>query len=373
VGDAVVNLTAAPRAKMAVGMNYPIPWNAYGIYLGGGFPPASNPTIDLWLPNLRNNLIHLREVLGMRVVRIFLLCNAFNYGSGKGSAFTPPATLHPKFTDHLEGMLQIFQDERMKVIPSLIDFKAFGKPPGGGCSERFAIAKDATVRATFFSQVLDEFLTRSERFRQAIFAWEVMNEPFWNMSRVSGLISPGIAGGRTLTEDEMKTFLSQALDLIEKTHGFPSTVGHRFSGDLDDFPTGTQRQFHFYPLGFAPDIPGLGDPSLPVGVPGADEVNIVLKDHTLPPWSETRAFIGEFGTAGKVGDAYKHGQPWPELNGADNHGPRSSARERLKLISAKGYPLALLWPDNDSGGVNPVDPLKLSSETQDGVLDFQKL
>lgn len=368
MADPVVTLTAAPRVKMAVGMNYPIPWNAYGFYFGGGGPdPGTNPLLDLWLPNLTQNLIHLRDVLNVRIVRIFLLGNAFNYGKGAGAAFTPPSVLHPKFNEHLVGMLQAFQDQRMKVIPSIIDFKAFGSKSkgGGGCTDKFNIAKNPADQKVFFDQVVEPFLIASKPFKSQIFAWEVMNEPFWNMSRLSGQFAPQIAGGRTLTEEEMTAFLQGALDLIEKKHGFTGTVGHRFSGDLDDFPTGKARQFHFYSKVLNVPVPGTLD--APVGAQAAS-FDITFKDRKVPPFSETRAFVGEF--ASNVDES----APWVELEGADDTSDtRVRVVERLRFLEHKGYPLALVWPDLPGKGPNAVDPLKLSAGAQQGIIDFQTL
>jgi hypothetical protein len=369
MADPVVNLTAAPIIKMAVGMNYPIPWNAYGFYFGGGHTPGTEPNLDAWLPNLSSNLIQLRDTLNIRIVRIFLLCNAFNYGSGTNDAFQPPASLHPKFTDHLTGMLQAFKDNQMKVIPSLIDFKAFGDAAagGGGCMNRFKIATDDATRETFFSQVLDPFLTTSAGFKDQIFAWEVMNEPFWNTSRIAGHFAPGVAGGRTVSDDQMKTFLSGALNLIENVHGFKGTVGHRFSTDLADFPTGKRRQFHFYHKAKQFRVmPGLFPPVFFLLSPSPPPTFEI--DDQLPPFSETQAFVGEFATSAS------ESLPWKELNGADAGDTRTRVFERLKFLQEKGYPLALVWPDGPSATPDQVvDPLKLTAEAQQGIIDFQSL
>jgi hypothetical protein len=79
------------KERMSVGLNYPIPWNAYGYYFGGGDPPGSDSKLDHWTTNLRRNLAELRRELDIRVVRIFLLCNASNYGVflGGGRTFQP--------------------------------------------------------------------------------------------------------------------------------------------------------------------------------------------------------------------------------------------------------------------------------------------
>lgn len=340
--------SAVAPGKMIVGFNYPFPWNAYGIYFGGGHPPGSNRAMDLWTTNLQANLHYLRSELNILVVRIFLLCNACNYGTVTRGGFMPPATLHPKFVEHLQLMLEAFMQERMLVIPSLIDFKAFGKNvDNNGCMEKHAIVRDERSREHFMEQVLERFLVESRPYKDAIYAWEVQNEPVWNTRNAA---SDWVAGGATVMVEEMSAFLRRGIELIEN-HGFVATVGHRFSSDLEAFPTGTARQFHFYP-------------STVLGVPVAD--------WKVPEYSEVNAFVGEFGCIGKRPDGtYPHGKPWSELDGADDGDARSRVYARLSLLKRKGYPLALLWPDNEQEpNVGEPDPIKLTREAQDGVIDF---
>ena len=63
----------------------------------------------------------------------------------------------------------------------------------------------------------------------------------------------------------MSTFIREALNIIEAA-GFPSTVGHRFLGDLtreslpgSAMPGGTMPQFHYY----AKKAPSLGKLQIP--------------------------------------------------------------------------------------------------------------
>ena len=367
---------------MLVGLNYPHPWNVYGIYLGSGNPAGSQPGMDVWITNLKSNLRVLRDDLGIRVVRIFLLGNAANYGSivpgpvvrdvTTTGRLTLPVALHPKVSNQLTEMFHAFDAADMLCIPSLIDFKAFGRrvvlTPGpravtNGCTNRHDIANDATIRRAFFDQVLRPFLALSQPFRRAVYAWEVQNEPIWNVASLSAttLASPfqlDVAGGATIRNATMKTFLQEAIDIIE---GFPvepryhASVGHRFKADLASLPTGRARQFHYYPVQVSVNVPRVGPRTL------------VVADRNLPTFEETRAFLGE------IAAGPRHGSPWPELRGADTEGTRVRVFERLKHARSKGYPLTLLWPDVDPGAAFPgPDPIKLSADAQDGIKDFQR-
>ncbi len=134
---------------------------------------------------------------------------------------------------------------------------------------------------------------------------------------------------------ESATFLQQGVDLIEKfptpdKKGFKSTVGHRFCGDLDSAPNGSRRQFHYYPV--TRQVPLIGP--------------VTLADSALPLFSDSRAFIGEFGIQDPVDG---HGGLWPELNGADAPDTRTRTLERLKFIQGLEYPFALVWPDGLDG------------------------
>lgn len=351
------SLFAAPLARASksgygsegveLGFNYPFPWNAYGRYFGRGAPPGSEPELGRWLEELEKNLELLRERLGIRVVRLFLLCNGWNYGRLAADRFVPPAELHPAFAEDLERLLAVFRSQRASVLPSLFDFKAFGRRwKRNGAGERQLILHDAVLQREVLTQTLGHFLEVSARYRDVVYAWEVMNEPIWNVTR---LAQRSAAGGRTTSARAMAAFLARAIDSIEQA-GFPSTVGHRFVRDWSRYPTGTVRQFHFYPTGV---------------------FGRALIDRKLPPFARTRAILGEFG----VQAPGEQGELWPELRGADAGGTRQRTRARLGHVRDKGYELALLWPDGiDGHGGRTLppgpDPPQLSAEARAGVEDF---
>lgn len=336
---------------MRVGFNYPYPWNAYGVYLGSGNPYGSLPALDVWPAHLEQNLGVLRD-LGVSVVRLFLLGNAANYGSVTASEFTPPARLDSRVFDQLGRMFEAFARTGLRVIPSLLDFKAFGRRlphVPNGCGARHAIVRDAPARALFIEQVVRPFLELSLAYRAQIHAWEVMNEPIWN---VLPLAPPHLAGGRSLGWLELRGFLREILDLVEgPPFGFASTVGHRFARDLKLFPSGTAPQFHFYPARYR---------------------GYYVSDRTLPRASSTRAFLGEIGTLGSERH-FGHGHPFRELAGKDARDETSRVVARLTLARDRGYELALLWPDVVSEPpVGAPDVLKLTPGAQRGIAEFTR-
>jgi hypothetical protein len=185
-------------------------------------------------------------------------------------------------------------------------------------------------------------------YKSSIYAWEVQNEPIWNL--LPGL-PISVTGRCRIGYRTMRSFLRAALALIEsEPFRFPSTVGHRFARDLALLPTGTLRQFHFYPV---------------------RRLGRYWLDRTLPDHASTRAFLGEIGSLGRTpAGRYPHGDPWRELAGRDAHEARERVLARLELARSKGYPLALLWPDRMDEPVRATDPLKLTPEALRGVQDF---
>jgi len=353
------------RTRMQVGVNYPWAWNAVGLYFGGGDPPGSQPSWDRWLSDLRGNLRDLKAI-GVMHVRIFLLCNAFNYGSVAATPppldpngetvhtpgrdrFTPPATLHPKYVDHLKGMLSAFRDEEMFVLPSLLSFDAFHPSSATGCGGRTQIATDAGLRSLFLTQVLDRLLAEARPYAPWIYVWEVVNEPVWDYSDVQAEFfferkHGARKGGADVRPHEMQAFLADALARIKQA-GFASTVGHRYYSDLTDMPTGDIRQFHYYPKTF-----------LGVHLPFTDP-------HPLPTYAQSQAIIGEF----SCHPQHDETDPWPELGGADKPDIATAVAERLHLLDTKGYRLVFLWPDLTGRSAPLPDFLKLSPAAQDGV------
>jgi hypothetical protein len=357
---------------MAVGVNYPWPWNQYGNYFG-------NDGLKVWLDNLDRNLAQLARI-GVEVVRIFLFCNMNNVGSiAKGHAplaprtrwplglgltppvpvtdvewwnFREPNPLSESCAGQLESMLGLFIKHGIQVIPSLVDALAFAMAPNGAW--RTDIIAFPDKRRWFLTNVVQKLLdvASAPTVRPAVFAWEVMNEPGW----ITDFYYARFAGKTKyfIPEWQMRTFLRDVLDLIERA-GFPSTVGHVHRGDFV-LPTGTIPQFHYYPQ----------KPSRAWNEAGALAYNLAAKmrliPSRLPRQSAARpAFLGEFGCA-YIQQDQANSAPWPRPR--EDASRKDDAEERvlgrLRFVGARGYGLALLWPDDTQSTYpeNPSDPLK---------------
>ena len=156
-------IAVAPK-KMHVGYNYG-PWNLYGNYLGHPGDWGRQ-----WTENLATNLKRLKEI-GIDVIRIFLLGNASNYDTNilSGDRLSDPVV------DQLHKMFKAVKDAKCRIIPSIIDFKAFGHrmaqtapviPSQTGAPIDTTSSRPQTSAASFWrlwSRVSSTSLTRQTR------------------------------------------------------------------------------------------------------------------------------------------------------------------------------------------------------------------
>jgi hypothetical protein len=356
-----------------LGFNYAWAFNKYGLYFGPHVPnptlpmpapampasdadlaaaagvalPGEDMSIERWVDGFEDHMRWLNTTLQISVVRIFLLCNAINWGGVDASGrFRPPPYLHLRFRLHFRRMLQACSNAGVQLIPSLADF-GIGDP-AAPLMRRLPIVTDDAMRSTFYDQVLEPLLDESATLAPAIFAWEVMNEPSWLTGRIwpqFQLTSPTTWHAFTplVTHDQLSTFLSDGIARIER-RGFASTVGHRFLADVTKYPSGNKPQFHYYPRATN------ADPSV---LPDAKSTGLPVEP-----------FLGEFGSTSF------HGGPWHECGGKDIAGTAQRVQQRLLAINAKRYGLALLWGDDPDPQDTTADPLKLSSDAEQGILSF---
>jgi hypothetical protein len=353
---------AVGARRMRVGINYMWGYDKYGLYFGPhqrSNEAPREPEMDFWLVQLDKNLKHWKSNLNVDIVRIFVLCNMQNVGfadaNGKWQLPTgkDPAKQH---LAHLTLMLQTFQKHEVQVIPSLVDFGL--ADPDLFDEDRKSVISDPAVTARFNEMFFEPMLRESKKFKNSIFAWEVINEPSW----IASLGWPNFAKlfnaeanfsgpfPNFLSISTINTFLNTELDVIKK-HGFSSTVGHRFKGDLTDYPTGTISQFHYYPHPLNSDPKPIPD----------------YNDTTSVPSKFNNSFIGEFG-------AGTQGSQWKGLDGRDGPGAKERVLERLLFLERKGYKLAFVWPDLEfSGKITSTTPdPKLSKAAEDGIIEYWK-
>lgn len=320
---------------MLVGVNYP--WIDYAWDFGD--PPAAwvNPqNVAEWREKKRKQIVEdFRRFaeMGLFAVRWFMLADGLSYGTGREApgkidgkwTFDPLPREHPfhrQLCDDFEFALKTCADLNLKFVPSLIDFHwchegtvvdANAVIVKGG---RTDVVSDKAKRIKFFDNVLDPLLEISLRYREAIYAWELINEPEWVIEKPS-FIKIIRDKKRTVTMEDMMEFIAAGVGRINDKRlpdggrAFHSTVGfaHWDSlGEWDSIGLGvTLHQYHYY----APD-------------------NREIPGHLYP--DPEQCFIGEFAT--------KFHRGWPDLRKSDL---ARTITTRLRCVEEKGYPAAFLW------------------------------
>ncbi|HEX4813090.1 MAG TPA: hypothetical protein VFV66_10110, partial [Nonomuraea sp.] len=215
----------------------------------------------------------------------------------------------------------------------------------------------------FIKGTLRPLLDVAARHRDTVYAFEIVNEPYWCVAPVTGSLF-----GRAVNRDRFRAFLSACVEAVNKA-GLPSTIGHRYHRDSADYFSGipvTRPQFHYY-------AHSLGRDALPnlAGAPAP------------------RPFLGEFGaiTPGEIITLGHHARNardgerlaqidrmeltshlWPAARGSDAV-PAAVLRERLDLLASMGYELAVIWP-NVIHADPTRDELKLDEERLKQVRAF---
>lgn len=382
-----------------VGFSYPWSYNRYGAQIGPNPHMGAaewavqeahyargeladikpSPTFDFLGRNLKN-----LKGMGFDVIRWFLLGDGLVYGaaptarptaSGGGYEFAPPNVLDKRFELDFLRILEAFKSADLQLLPSMIDFRFAGPlqpagPNGQIGGGRADVINDPDKRRTFLDSVLGMFLSASKAYSAQIFAWEVMNEPYWSTVGFGPLSNPAYQY-RTpeVTSANMSNFLNDAIDRI-KSAGFESTVGHRFADDLKAFPTGSIRQFHYYGQSYRvlPTVPAIVPENVLSRIaPSQRNSGITLGDPpTIPPFSETQAMIGEIGLVWSYNlflglNAFQY--YWPELPFF-----QQNPSDMLRLLEAKGYRRVLYWPD--ALGTGSRDNIKLINDTRRSLTDY---
>jgi hypothetical protein len=200
---------------------------------------------------------------------------------------------------------------------------------------------DAGKRKTFLDTVLGGLLTVSAKYRDQIYAWEVINEPIW-LCRGFGPLSVPIWAAREpeLTDGQMSDFLKDATGRIDAAH-FPSTVGHRYFDDLHRYPTGRLPQFHDYNEHsfWAAIAPGYS--SDPPQIRGGG----LFSGETVP-------ILGEFDSSHN-----RFGDPW-----AKDLGAADTTLTRLALLAGEGCQTAIIWADFDGAKEGRISTVTKAAE-----------
>jgi len=269
-----------------------------------------------------------------------------------GDAELPP--LPQSYLDDFRALLRACENAGVKLMPSLTSFEMFHPidvQHAGVCSRGRAalvfgdrkLADPAQLRR-FLDVTLSPLLEVSREHPEAIYAWEVMNEPDWVVE--GGPVHARIRDGKlsimpkTVPRQAMCALLEQAVDRIVDA-GFLSSIG---------FKIGNPR---WVPRPLMRKLGRLGD-----------EGRYVHQLHHYPslyePWPLPRyeqlpvrpCLVGEFPTV-QAPLFGLHKMAWPEgvTHLRHEQDPERYLRARLELIERRGYDGALLWGGRSTDGM----------------------
>lgn len=301
------------------GINYP--WLNYGWDFGDPPPGWSGGVeTDAFRATQREAIKRDLQALkanGMTVVRWFLLADGLSYGTGpqmprdgRFYMLPPGDPWIRQCVEDFRHLLDLCMECQVKLLPSFIDFHWAFAPTivndtvvKGG---RWSVFDNDNTRRLFLDTLFDPLLEASQAKREAIYAWEPMNEPEWCTGGSEWKFwQKPTSKNRNVSREDMRAFLKEGVKRVNDA-GFVSTIGFAHwdtirEWDTEDWNIGLQ-QFHYYAQGGAQ-------------LPAAAEV-------TSQP-----CLLGEF--------ASEPGKPWPD--GVD------SLDARLKRAAGLGYAGSLLW------------------------------
>jgi hypothetical protein len=323
-----------------------IPWVTCGHDFGPR-PPAWRGARPTDWAALERELAAL-HALGLRVARFWVLAGGVNYPVGSDPTaiadvvpFDAPypsrrhwrtaqtyrfelrgalPRLPDAFLEDFERLLEACRAADVALLPSLTSFELLGPivshtggPRSGGRGSFVLGARTGP----FLDAVLEPLLERCEPYRDAIFAWEVMNEPDW------GALPRGVRGPWA-PPDALSAFLLEGVRRIAR-RGFRATIGfiharptwlspeHRATlqtlADRDSYV----HQTHFY-----------AREDIGMRLPRASDTAV------------TPCLLGELPSA----QAYRWADP--ELWATEAE-PDRYLEARLALAAERGYVGALVW------------------------------
>jgi hypothetical protein len=295
--------------------------------------------------------LKLLRAKGVSVVRWWILAGGVNYPVGgrieeiaerQKQLFgdywmlrpgTLPPALGEEFLADFEALCRACSDADVKLVPSLVSFEWFGSIrefSRGRHALVFGGARGGTVNmaavAAFLEATLQPLLEVSKRHRQAIFAWEAINEPDWAVS--GGPLTSDLLY-RRVSPAQMTHFIADAVQRIASA-GFVATVGFKNMHAPWLLPSGWRvlerlakqgaylHQLHHYPnlLGERKLPAASTSPILPVCVGEFPSRQGVRGNPALDDWSDA---------------------------GLDERNESTFLSKRLELIRRLGYQAAWLW------------------------------
>jgi hypothetical protein len=173
-----------------IGINLPWPGKFYGYWIGphrwrddAPINNEINRNGPFWGKTLSKDFQMLSRDYNIRLVRLFLFATAVNVDppvalnpSAKNyrAPWVPAEQQSPLFVQHFRTLLQLASENGIRLMPVLFDF-------GLAYSARRTLLDvyRQNVWKIFTKALLIPYLEECKRFRDTIYAWDVINEPYW--------------------------------------------------------------------------------------------------------------------------------------------------------------------------------------------------
>lgn len=189
------------------------------------FPKGNGVSIH---PNYINTYMGYLKRAGVKVVRVFLLCDGRTMFDIDGNV----TGYNSVFKNDVATLLSKAQSNGLKVEFVLVDYLIAGKEEqinGVWLRGRSEIITDSTVRAAFRSQFLVPFL-KSYGNHEAVMGFDLMNEPEWLISKSEGGgwedVDVNVRPQQPISITQMNQFFSECIqDINANTSGKLVTVG----------------------------------------------------------------------------------------------------------------------------------------------------
>ncbi len=337
-----------------IGANFP--WVDCGHDFGPR-PVGWGTALHPWA-QVSEDLRQLRT-LGVRVVRWWILAGGVNYPVGGsieevanvvrrrgltvGYRFKPgesPPALGEAFVRDFEALCMACESAGVQLMPSLLSFEWFMRAKGRSRGRRDLVFGDGMYDQTlafvarFLDATLEPLLSVTARHLDAIFAWDVINEPDWV---VTG--GPSNLARKLVSAAEMNLLLASAIERIVQS-GACATVGFK----------------QLAPAWLAPQTVRLMQNQASQGryVHQLHHYPTLVTDRKLPPVSASPirpCIVGEFPSAqgsrfGGLLSGSLHPTNWVfgDREARDSErDPHAYLRGRLSLIQQRGYDGAFVW------------------------------
>ncbi len=189
------------------------------------FPKGNGVSIH---PNYINSYMGYLKRTGVKVVRVFLLCDGRTLFDIDGNV----TGYNSVFKNDVTTLLSKAQANGLKVEFVLVDYLIAGKEEevdGVWIQGRSEIITNSIVRSAFRSQFLVPFL-KSYGNHEAVLGFDLMNEPEWLVSESEGggweNVDPNYRPEEPLSKAQMTQFFTECIqDINANTTGKLITVG----------------------------------------------------------------------------------------------------------------------------------------------------